>query len=83
MLKFVWFKLLQDTPINLFRNLFSNPRGGSLALKAKKSKKRQKISKKLEKIKFYQKIDKVCDIKKLKNYSVTIKSLSVIFYPTL
>ena len=51
-------------------------------LRLKKPKKRQKCSKKLES-KFYQKIAKICDIKKLQNYSMADKNLSVTYYRTL
>ena len=71
MLKFVMLKSCKTFHLikKLFSNLFSNPRGDSLALQAEKFKKLQKISKKREKSKFYQNIAKICDIKKLKNYS--------------
>ena len=46
----------------------------------KKSKKLQKISKKnLKKASFIKKIAKICDIKKLINYSMSIKNLSVTY----
>ena len=43
-----------------------------------------KISKKKleKKSKFHKKIAKICDIKKLKSYSMTIKNLSVIYNQT-
>ena len=41
-----------------------------------------KISKKNLKSKFYKKIAQICDIKKLKNCSMTIQNLSVTYYQT-
>ena len=76
-------KILQDVLFNqeFFNNLFSNPGAGSLALKAEKSKNDKKNWKKnLEKASFIKKIAKICDIKKLKKYSMTITNLSVTYY---
>ena len=46
----------------------------------KKSKKLKKIQKNLKKSKFYQKIAKIFDITKLKNYSMGSKNFSVTYY---
>ena len=51
-------------------------------LRLKENKKQKNSKKNLKKGKFYQKIAKVCDIKKFKNNSITIKNLSVTHYQT-
>ena len=76
MLKFMILKSCQTFHYiyKTYSNLISNPRG-SLALEAQTSLKKTKIFKKMNK--FYQKINKICDIKKLENYSMANKNLSV------
>ena len=78
-------KILQNIPLHLeiLQQPMFKTRGGSLAFEAEKKtkRKRQKFSK-LGKSKFNQKIAKICDIKKLKNYSMANKNLSVTYYLT-
>ena len=51
----------------LYSNPISNPRGSLMALEIeKKLKKEKNFRKNLKKSKFYQKIAKLCEIKKLK-----------------
>ena len=67
MLKFVRFKSCKAFHyiLKLYSNMFSELRGSSLALEAKKSKRNKKLSKETRKItKFIEKSAKICDFKK-------------------